>query len=431
MANRPQHEPVTTPDGSGSGVTPAPELSVLMVNYNTWRECAEALQSLQRHPPARADGSAMPYEVVVVDNCSPIADRTARRRVERLLEDIRNRWNDPAAGVLVLHPENAGYSVGVNTAFRHSRGRWILVSNPDLIYPPGCIDALLRHMERNPGTGCAVPKGFWGEDQKARLPPNILPTIGDLLSATLGEFFPSVSRRRSLRKAEIARAVWEAEEPMALPMMSGCLFLMDRRFFVQIGLMDERFPLYYEDADLSVRIRRAGRRVVQVPDAHIIHWVNRSGQTEMETVWKRHDISRRLYYRKWYGLPGYWLLRFCEGVVGSRLGRKLRRSAPHGPYVDLGAPAGPPVLELPRHCDRFLIQVSLDARFYLSGGVFGSGDRWTPSDSMYRNFSPTTYYCRAFDLSDGRMEPLRMWRYVHVMPAKVPAATAVAEGRDA
>ena len=66
----------------------------------------------------------------------------------------------------------------------------------------------------------------------------------------------------------LARQAWEAEAPLALGMMSGCLFLIEREFFERIGLMDERFPLYYEDADLSLRIRKAGRHVVQVPEVY-------------------------------------------------------------------------------------------------------------------------------------------------------------------
>ena len=73
-----------------------------------------------------------------------------------------------------------------------------------------------------------------------------------------------------------------------LNMMSGCLFLMERGYFESIGRMDERFPLYYEDADLSRRILRSGRTLTQVPDSRLVHFVNRSGQTDFETMMRRH-----------------------------------------------------------------------------------------------------------------------------------------------
>jgi hypothetical protein len=52
-----------------------------------------------------------------------------------------------------------------------------------------------------------------------------------------------------------------------------------------------------------------------------------------------------------------------------------------------------------------------DSRFYLSGGLFGSGDRWTPSEVMFANFSATTYWYRAYDLTGGRFEQLGTWRF--------------------
>jgi hypothetical protein len=205
-------------------------------------------------------------------------------------------------------------------------------------------------------------------------------------------------------------------------MMSGCLFLIERPFFESIGAMDERYPLYFEDADLSVTIVRAGKRVVQVPDAQLVHYVNRSGESDMGIVWQRRDVSRRLYYRKWYGAPGLWLLRACDALLRAKWCRGLRKQAPHGAMVDLGASPERPTIALGRTCERFLLQMSLDPRFYLSGGLFGSGSSWTPSDLMFKNFSPTTYFYRAFDLTGGRFEELGMWRYTCVHPLALPAA---------
>lgn len=390
------------------------ELSVLIVNYNTWHECVAAIASLRAQPPTRPDGAPMPFECIVVDNLSPQRDPAAIAAVEEQLAVLRREQGDERAGQLILHTENAGYSKGVNLAYRHSRGRWILVSNPDLEFTPGLIPALQRHLERDPRAGCVVPKGFWDADFMGRLPPNTLPTLADAAISALGEFSRTLSRWYSRRLTRNCVRVWLAEQPLALPMMSGCLFLIERAFFESIGLMDERFPLYYEDADLSVRIRKAGRTVTQVPDAHLIHFVNRSGQSDMATMWQRHHVSRKLYYRKWYGAFGPWLLRRCEGLLRTPALRWLRKQPPHGAMTDLGASDQRPRIELPRSCQRFLLQMSLDPRFYLSGGLFGSGDHWTPTDRMFANFSPTTYYYRAFDLTDGRFQELGMWRYTCV-----------------
>jgi len=91
--------------------------------------------------------------------------------------------------------------------------------------------------------------------------------------------------------------------------------------------------------------------------------------------------------------------------------RKLRKEAPDGRWADLGESDQPPVIKLPHDCEKYLLLMSLDCRFYLSGGMFGSGDRWTPSPAMFKNFSATVYWYRAFDLTDGGFRELGTWRY--------------------
>lgn len=402
------------------------ELSVLIVNYNTWRECADAVASLREHGPTRPDGSPMPFECIVVDNASPKRDPVAIAAVERELQALAQQQGDPTAARLILHGENAGYSKGMNLALAHARGRWILISNPDLVFTAGLIPALQRHLERDPQAGCVVPKGYWDSEFLGQLPPNTLPTLAELLWTTLGEFSPAISRWYARRLVRSWLRVWTAEAPLALPMMSGCLLLVDRTFFESIGRFDERYPLYYEDADLSRTIRRAGRTVTQVPDARLVHLVNRSGLSDPATMMQRHDVSRQLYFRKWYGPLGPRLLRLAQWLLTTPRLRRFRHQPPHGPFTDLGASAQKPVIVLPRACKQFLLLMSLDSRFYLSGGLRGSGDRWTPTDALFRNFSYTTYWYQAWDISDGRLEPLGCWRFQCLSHLGVPSGAAAA-----
>ena len=403
-----------------------PELSVLIVNYNTWRDCAHAVQSLRRNPPRRRDGSAMPFEVLVVDNKSPRRSQEEIELVQHALADVARDQGDPQSGQLILHDDNAGYSKGVNLCYRRSRGQWILVSNPDLLFPVGCIDNLLRYMETHPECGCAVPKGFWDEELKGKLPPNTLPTMFDLLVGSVAEFCRPLRRAYGKRLVRSWLRIWQADEPVVLRMMSGCLFLVDRDYFASIGLMDERYPLYYEDAELSRMIAKSGKQLVQVPNAHLVHFVNRSGQTDFTTMMTRHDISRDLYFHKWYGSLGRWVHAKINTLLRSPAGQKRVRIPPDSPFVDLGASAEPPRLQF-RACEKYLLLVSLDSRFHLSGGLIGSGDHWTPSAAVYANFSPTLYWCRVYDISGGRLEQLGTWRYEcrrGCEPSPVPSAVA-------
>jgi hypothetical protein len=182
-----------------------------------------------------------------------------------------------------------------------------------------------------------------------------------------------------------------------------------------------------------VKVRRAGRTVTQVPDAHLVHFVNRSGMSDLKTMWQRHYESRAKYYRKWYGLIGGVTLRVTRWLVQTNLLTRLRRTLPDAPFVDLGEQAERPVLELGRRCERFLVLMSLDSRFFLSAGIYGSGERWSPSDNAFAMFVHATFFFTVFDLSDGRIERIGAWRYYCMThlghPVRPPAHAVPQEAR--
>ncbi|MFT4511765.1 MAG: GT2 family glycosyltransferase [Planctomycetota bacterium] len=402
------------------GIRAMPELSVLIVNYNSWRECVQAIATLREFGPTRPDGSAMPFEVIVVDNLSPRQSPGMIASVERELKLLREQQGDEKAGVLVMHTENSGYSKGMNLALSHSRGKWILVSNPDVLFSDGLVSSLLRQLENDPKVGIAVPKGFWDTDYSGHLPPNTLPTIGDAWAEVFGVYSSRFRQWRVKRLVKQWQRVWQSDQPVALPMMSGCMFLVDRDYFESIGKFDERYPLYYEDADLSVKIIKSGRTITQVPDAHLVHFVNRSGMSDLETMWSRHAESRGKYYRKWYGFLGKLTLSMTGWVLNSKMLSRCRQIRAREPYIDLGQTQKPPVLKLPRKCERYLVLMSLDLRFFLSAGIYGSGDEWTPSANAFKVFVNANFFFCVFDISNDKPEFLGTWRYYCMSHLGVP-----------
>jgi GT2 family glycosyltransferase len=383
------------------------ELSLLIVNFNSWRLSIDAVRSFAEHAPTRGDGSPMPWEAIVVDNASPQRDPAAERELAELCAST--------GGKLILHDENGGYSGGMNLAYRHARGRWLVVSNPDVHFRAGTIDALLRAMEARPEIGAAAPEGYWDEALEGRLPPNILPTLGDLVRLTLADLFKPLVHRYSRRRTRDALRVWLADGDVELEMLSGCCFVMDREFIERIGFFDERFPLYYEDTDLSMRIRGGGKKIVQVHGSKIVHLYNRSAETTHGEAMRRYWISRRLYYRKWYGWLGGFLYGLSRKLLQTSWAQRRARRVPHDDVRDLGAGQGKVVLELPRPRERFLVEFALDPRFYLAGGTFGSGDRWMPSDLMFARFGPTTWWFRVVE-TDPPYRQIAIYRYEQRYP---------------
>lgn len=389
-------------------VVPVARLSVLIVNYNSWQVCLDAVRSLQANPPRLVDGRPMDYEILIVDNHSPIRDPEAEAQLRGLLSNGR------CDGQLIMHSENGGYGKGVNLALGHSSGDAVLVCNPDLVFLPGCVDKLLRYLEQNPTAGAVTPEGFWDRDQEGRLPPNILPTLGDLLALFAASISSRMVRRYSNRRTLEALKVWQATSDVSLPMLSGCCFLMRRSLIDQIGIFDEQFPLYYEDTDLSLRIRRAGYQVIQVYGARLVHLYNRSGQTDSELALERYYISRRLYYRKWYGRLGGWLYNITRSIQETAWAKKRAARFPQKELVNLGSHKGPPVIQFDREYDKVLVEVALDPYFYLAAAMFATGRSWTVGEELFHSFGPTTYFFRVLDISDARPRLLGVYTYTRI-----------------
>ncbi|MFQ5505150.1 MAG: glycosyltransferase, partial [Planctomycetota bacterium] len=164
------------------------DVSVLIVNYNSTGLALDLMRSLLAQDPRAPDGSRLRVECVFVDNASPMVD-------DEKLSEIRNLIGSELPGHVVLNTQNAGYAGGMNLAYRHARGEYVFVLNPDVMFFPDCTGRLYRYLVTHPDAGAAGPQAWWEHDKRVRLPPNILPTMWDLFFCTLAHIVPSVNRR--------------------------------------------------------------------------------------------------------------------------------------------------------------------------------------------------------------------------------------------
>jgi N-acetylglucosaminyl-diphospho-decaprenol L-rhamnosyltransferase len=396
------------------------DVSALVVNYNTTQLALDMLESLAAQRPRAPDGRPLRLEFVLVDNASPQLDHEK-------VEAIRALGRSPRLpGRVILHDANAGYAGGMNLAFAEARGSHVLVLNPDLVFLPGCVERLYAALFGHDDVGAVGPVGYWDRGREVMLPPNILPTLWDLVFCTLAHVVPGVNRRYTSARLDDALRVWTARGNVALDMLSGACVMLSRSTIDAIGgLFDPGYPLYYEDTDLFRRIKASGRRLLMVKGAEIVHFYNRSGTTNPGEAMRRYWVARDYYYGKWYGAGGRLVEHACRRFLASPLAARLRRRMSRS-VVDLGDVTSPPILELGRHCRRFVLEMCQDPGFLLAAGILGSGRSWTPGASFWRAFGESEYFLRAVDLSQGRPEELHVFRFRRV-PAGGEAVRAAAE----
>ncbi|WP_309707828.1 glycosyltransferase family 2 protein [Pseudolysinimonas sp.] len=230
------------------------EVAVLIVSYNTRDRTLACVRSVLAHPPAAAT------EIVVVDNDS--ADGSA------------DALDLEFPSVTVLRSGgNLGFARAVNLGARVTAAEYLLLLNPDTLVPSGSLAALLGFARAHPEHGVYGGRTF---REDGELDPSSCwgaPTLWSLSCFALG-LSTAFAGSAVFDPESLGR--WQRDTVREVPIVTGCLLLVTRADFERIGGMDERFFLYGEDAEFSLRAARAGMRPVIVPEASIVHAVGAS-----------------------------------------------------------------------------------------------------------------------------------------------------------
>jgi GT2 family glycosyltransferase len=240
--------------------------ALVVINYRSSSLALEAIRS------ARA-ASREPLQVVVVDNS--LTEAGVLR---------------PACDVLLVPPRNLGYAAAINLARRSVDAELMIVSNPDVVFGPGAIDAL------DIGVPVAGPALFWDDAFTWILPPSDRYTTKERLDYALASRSGAWARARDRRRFFRRVAFWSRTETVRIDAVSGAVMAIRTEAFDRAGGFDERFFLYFEETDF---LRRVGE-VWYVPGARCRHIYNQSaaGSAEATTYYAE---SERKYLEKWSG----------------------------------------------------------------------------------------------------------------------------------
>jgi GT2 family glycosyltransferase len=304
-------------------------ISLLVVNYRSAALAAEAVRS------ARAACSS-PLQVVVVDN-------SVDPREAEALRDF--------AHTLVVADSNRGYAGGINLGRAACTGQTIVISNPDVVFAPECIDRLHAALD---SAAVAGPALFWDEQHRWMLPPGDLNTAPEKLDTILAgrsrAWFEQRDRRRFRNRVQF----WSLEQTTPVRMLSGAVMAVRAEDFDRAGGFDERFPLYFEESDFLRRVTALRKRIVYVPSARCRHLYNQSAGQVASEAGTRYAQSELRYLEKW------------NGPFLGRLLKRLERSLPDFETASSVLP-----LRLDR--DDLVVEVSPLASFTTAAGSFPAG----------------------------------------------------------
>lgn len=269
------------------------EAIIIVVTYNSarWRE---------RQAQALAAQTDTRWRLVVIDNASDLAERP--------------RASDFPFGVEVIQNEhNVGFAKANNTGAIDRSSPYLIFLNPDAFPEPGWLAALIATAERYPQAAAI------GSTQLRADAPGVFDGVGDVLHAS-----------------GFAYRAWHGKRRAAAPPLSetfsacGAAMLVRREAFEAMGGFDERYFCFFEDVDLGFRLRLAGWRVVQAPDAVVAH-VGGGSTGQRSAFAEFHGARNRLWtffkcmpaWLFWPLLPAHLVGTMLLASVGPFRGRGL------------------------------------------------------------------------------------------------------------
>jgi GT2 family glycosyltransferase len=250
-------------------------VSILIVNYRAYTELASCLESLNRFHAGDLD-------VIVVDHAS---DPAAAARLLQRFPSIR----------LIDVSSNPGFAAGVNRAARTASGRYLLLLNPDCVVDDDVAHTLAAWLDQHPRVGIAGPlvrEPDASVQASARRFPNVTTGIAGRTSWLTRVWPTNRLTRRNLVTQEVLR------DPVEVDWVSGACMMVRRQAFESVGGMDDQFFLYWEDADLCFRLKRAGWSTVYNPSVGITHLTGSSSALAQKQALIAFHRSAYRYFRK-------------------------------------------------------------------------------------------------------------------------------------
>lgn len=256
-----------------------PELSIIIVNWNTCEYLASCLAALRAVMPSPET------EVIVVDNAS--RDGSA--------DMVRQQF--PGV-ILIANAKNRGFSGGVNDGLGKAQGEFIAILNPDVVVRAGVMEGLMAYLGRHPDVGAVMPALINSDGSEQTGYVRRLPTIMQVL------LFSTVLAGWSHRRIGLVERYLEARRTpsdgeMDVEQIPGAFIMTSRKVLDGVGQFDEAYRLFFEDVDWSSRVRERGLKLIMLTRLEVSHIGGQSFRID-EGMWvpARYFVSQITFFAR-------------------------------------------------------------------------------------------------------------------------------------
>jgi len=223
---------------------------VSIINFNGRENTLACLDSIKK-----TNISDFKLNIVVIDNGSKEKDYLGSIPLKIIVKEKNLGFT-------------GGHNVGINYALSKNAD-YVLVLNNDVIVDPNLISQLIKTLDKNSRYAVASPKIYFApgfeyhkDGYKQSEKGNVIWYAGGQM-----DWENVIARHRGVDEVDKGQYQQMEETDFA----TGACFLINREMLERVGFFDDKYFLYYEDSDLSQRIRRAGYKIIYAPDAVLWH----------------------------------------------------------------------------------------------------------------------------------------------------------------
>lgn len=236
------------------------QLSVIIVNYNVKFFLQQAIRYAQRAANFYHKETGKTIEIIVVDNNS--SDDSVLTS-QQLFPEI----------TFIANTKNVGFSAANNQGIKISKGKYIVLLNPDTIVQEDTFLKCINFMDKNPEIGGLGVKmidgrGTFLPESKRGLPS---PKVALFKMLGLSTLFYKSPYFNQYHLGFLSK-----NENHEIEILSGAYMFMRKEALDKVGLLDETFFMYGEDIDLSYRIIKGGYKNYYLADTRIVHYKGES-----------------------------------------------------------------------------------------------------------------------------------------------------------
>lgn len=266
------------------------DLSIIILSYNQKGFLEQCLRNIQQAK------ISLDFEIIVIDNCST---DNSQKFISHLKNDLIKSGQKIK---IIFNKKNLGFTRANNQGIKISQGKYILILNPDVTVLPGSVEKLYQFMEENPLCALCGPR-LINPDKTIQYSCRRFPTLMTPLyrRTILGK---SSWGKINLQRYEMAD--FDHQVNKEVDWLLGACLMVRPEAIKKVGLMDEKFFLYFQDIDWARRFWQAGWKVIYLAETEMFHYHQKLSAQKGIFLFNHlaliHTLDGLKYFWKWRGV---------------------------------------------------------------------------------------------------------------------------------